>query len=1179
MRVLTTLLCAITLSVTAAPVFRNPHPIPIPTQSVSTISTVDFNGDHHPDVLIVAPASALAVFLSNGTGPFAPPVLTPITQATGEPGIGDVNRDGRMDIVVTDWSSQTASVLLGNGDGSFTLGTTLTTGSAPGPAAVGDFNGDTFADIAIGANNSHSTTNPLRVYLGDGTGNFASAITPALDIRAAKLVVADLNRDGKSDLLIEGWPSSVAAIAKGDGTFMSKASFNGGDVGVADFNHDNVPDVAVAAGGNHDWFIEVRMGNGDGTLGSETRYVAGYAASSIAIADADSDGNPDLLASGTAGSTVTLLRGNPNGTFRTAEYFVSGPSAWKVVAGDFDRDAKIDFVTLDYNSEIWSLSLVRGNGDGTFRTYRAFHTNDTSPVLWPGLRSSGGIAADMNNDDHADVVVIQNHPNAYPFDLAVLLGDGTGKLAAPILTATTRREWAGLPQIAVGDVNHDGTNDIVAISNLGYTPSGETFLGDGTGHFAPAIPISLNASGPITLANFDGDANLDLLVGGGYLLRGNGDGTFAAGIATSASMPDTFVGDLNGDGRADFVSSGIRYTVAFLNDGTGHFTSALVTSEEIRVGALADFNADDKLDLLFTTYGGTQMRFGNGDGTFGAPIEFTIKPVPNYPLGGPVATADVDRDGKLDIAFGSTVYLGNGEGTFRSTARFRTNGIDSITFADMDENGSPDLLLQKRAADDIDILTTYTTDDPTESSSLTLTTSTSTPRYAQRVTLTAQVTGSALPRPGAVLFKVDNTPFGLIAVDGDGTASISHVFTVGAHDIVAIYVGDENYLPSTATQHLDVAKGLTTLQISASPNPQSKGRPVTVQVYLSATSFSGLAAETARITLRDGDIPLDVTLVDGRANVTTLDVGTHVIHADYPGSENYEPSTVSYTQTITKPIPSLLFSTNPPTTTPLAGTPVQFHVYFQNPATIIGTVSFYEGSTLLGTAPLTQSMADFQVTPSAGPHTISIRYSGDDTWAPAQRSYSFHVLLEWGSPIVNVLGSAGGISVSWLRVNGAVSYTLWRKTSLASGWEIAGSYSETTGGTWLSAASNTSALFSVTATDGSGNVSSMSAPDLATTFSPQDSSVTMIRAQHFLDLRTMIQCVRAFAGLAPFVYTNAIQAGQQVRAIDMRELRTALFEARNAIGLPTMTFTDDVLTPTVSLIRSAHILELRAGAN
>lgn len=764
------------------------------------MAIADFNGDDHPDVLIVHPTRALSVFLSNGTGPFAAPVLTPITQNTGNPGIGDLNRDGRLDVVVTDAPSRTAGVLLGNGDGSFTLGSTLTTGLLPGPAAVGDFNGDTFADIAIAPSDSRFATNPLLVYLGDGTGNFVSAITSALDIEARKLAVADLNRDGKSDLLISGRPNSVA-IGNGDGTFALTSNFTVGDIGIGDFNHDDIPDVAIAAGSTHDWFIEVRMGNGDGTLGSATRYVAGYNADSLAVADVDSDGNLDLLAAGTLGSTVTVLRGNANGTFRTPEYFLSGPSAWKIVAGDFDRDNKIDFVTVDYNSEIGSLSFVRGNGDGTFRSYRAFHTNETLPVSWPGLAPIGGIAADMNNDDHADVVIVQSQPSGYSFDLAVLAGDGAGKLAAPIITPLTR-QLLGVAQIAVGDVNHDGNSDVVA--------PGVTFLGDGTGRFAPGIPMGPTAGGPITLADFDGDSNLDLLVAGGYravLHRGNGDGTFGSGIETSGTMHNLFVGDLNGDGRADFVSSDIRYTAAFLSDGSGKFTSVPVSSDEIKVAALADFDADGKLDLLFRTYTGTQMRFGTGDGTFGAPVAFTIRPVPNYPFEGPVATADVDGDGKLDVAFGSTVYLGNGDGRFRSSARFRTNEISKTSFADMDGNGSPDLLLLKRSADDIDVLTTYTGTDPTESSSLTLTVSTDPPHYTQQVTFNAQVTGSALPLTGAVVFTDNGTPIGIIAVDRDGKASISHAFTVGAHDIVATYVGDENYLASTGSYTLTILDG------------------------------------------------------------------------------------------------------------------------------------------------------------------------------------------------------------------------------------------------------------------------------------------------------------------------------------------------------------------------------------
>jgi hypothetical protein len=140
--------------------------------------------------------------------------------------------------------------------------------------------------------------------------------------------------------------------------------------------------------------------------------------------------------------------------------------------------------------------------------------------------------------------------------------------------------------------------------------------------------------------------------------------------------------------------------------------------------ALADFNGDGKLDVLLNNYVGLQVRLGNGDGTFGTPTNINITPPPS----GPAITADFDGDGKTDVAFGTTVYLGKGDGTFRSRVQLRTNGGAFFNAADMDGNGSPDLVYLGYG-DDVDVILTRTTADPVASSSITLSSDTAAPQY------------------------------------------------------------------------------------------------------------------------------------------------------------------------------------------------------------------------------------------------------------------------------------------------------------------------------------------------------------------------------------------------------------------------------------------------------------------
>ena len=105
---------------------------------------------------------------------------------TVRPAIGDVNGDGRLDLIVTDWQTRTIGVMFGNGDGTFTPGSSFSVGNIPGAVAVADFNGDHNLDIAVAVGTSSSSgPNSITVYFGDGTGHFSGGPT----IPAAMLLV------------------------------------------------------------------------------------------------------------------------------------------------------------------------------------------------------------------------------------------------------------------------------------------------------------------------------------------------------------------------------------------------------------------------------------------------------------------------------------------------------------------------------------------------------------------------------------------------------------------------------------------------------------------------------------------------------------------------------------------------------------------------------------------------------------------------------------------------------------------------------------------------------------------------------------------------------------------------------------------------------------------------------
>lgn len=110
--------------------------------------------------------------------------------------IGDVNGDGRPDLVSANRGSNTVSVLLGNGDGTFQAQTAYAAGNAPNAVAIGDVNGDGRLDIVEGGLNGGTV-----VLIGNGDGTFRSPISYASPGASTSIVLADLNGDGRSDVV------------------------------------------------------------------------------------------------------------------------------------------------------------------------------------------------------------------------------------------------------------------------------------------------------------------------------------------------------------------------------------------------------------------------------------------------------------------------------------------------------------------------------------------------------------------------------------------------------------------------------------------------------------------------------------------------------------------------------------------------------------------------------------------------------------------------------------------------------------------------------------------------------------------------------------------------------------------------------------------------------------------
>jgi hypothetical protein len=752
---------------------------------------------------------------------------------------------------------------------------------------------------------------------------------------------------------------------------------------------------------------------------------------------------PDATAPGGAAFTLTVngtgfVSGsvvNWNGSPRATTVVSSAQLKATILASDI-ATASTATVTV--------VSPSPGGGVSNTQFFSISVPESSASFLPPVTYDSGGYIAqsvkiaDLKGDGKLDIIVANWWNTKNVGVVGVLLGNGDGTFQPAV-----NYETGGAPNysLEVADVNGDGKLDLV-VSSCAATASTcgsaeavvSVLLGNGDGTFQPALSFGSGApvGAHVAVADVNGDGKLDLILtsfqgeangdGTAAVFLGNGDGTFQSPVLYDSGVPGAnvvAVADVNGDGVLDLLvadgcyeycsgDGAVTRLSVLLGNGDGTFQPAVTfPTGGIRSGwvSVADVNGDGKPDAVLgnsnvygTPDGTVSILLGVGNGTFEPPV--------TYESGGyaavQLALADLTADGHLDIIVDNCgpvgscgtgllgVLLGRGDGTFDPVITFSTSvyNATAIAVADLNGDGRLDLVAANQCAADGcatgSVAVLLASGGPSTPTTTTLGSSLNPSVYGQAVTFTASVSSTAGTPTGTVILYDGSTSIGSgTLISGSASISVSSL-AAGTHSITAAYQASGSFIGSTSaplSQKVNIAT--TTTSLTSSLSPAGTGQSVTFTATI--TSQYGGAA-TGSVTFLSGTQTLGTgTLSGNRATLTTsfTTAGTDSISAKYSGDANNAGSTSpTLSQVIINATTTALASSLNPS---VVGQAVTFTatVSSTSGAPPNGeTVTFYNGSAVLGTAALSGGIASLTTSSlPVGTFTITASYAGDANFA------------------------------------------------------------------------------------------------------------------------------------------------------------------------------------------------------
>ncbi len=545
--------------------------------------------------------------------------------------IGDIDGDGNPDIVVVNQGTNNIGVYLNKGTGgtinsaSFAAMTTFSTGAVTGnlsnpfALALGDIDGDGKLDV-ITANIGNKTVSVLRNTSSGGSISFAPHADFAVDVDPNGVAIGDFDNDGKPDIVAineggDGSGNNVASVLRNtsSGTTINFATKV--DVGIAaepayvvvgDFDNDGLIDFATAniSGDNISVLHNTSTGNISFAPHADFSTGTGSGPGGLAVGDIDGDGKIDLVSVNEETYNASVLlntsSGSGNIAFAThtdinvAQDDEINASLSAVYLADVDGDGKLDMVVIDSDNKIDVFhNSSTGSGNVSFGAKSSFAAG-TSPysIIFAAI-------GDLNGDGKPDIVTGDQQDGK----ISVLQNANPVHVISPTTTAISSSNNPSFSASPGNSVTFTATvlsgGSAVNEGTVTFTSNGTTILGGNSvvvSSGQASVTTSFSTPGPYTIqATFNGDANYS---------------TSNGSLTQQVNLHPTTIGSLTAVSSTTTNAATVQYTATFAASVTGLSTSnfSLSTTGGVSGASVSAISGSG------TTYTVT-VNTGSGDGT------------------------------------------------------------------------------------------------------------------------------------------------------------------------------------------------------------------------------------------------------------------------------------------------------------------------------------------------------------------------------------------------------------------------------------------------------------------------------------------------------------------------------------------------------------------------------------